>query len=106
MRCGDCNLFKTRYCHESVCDDTQACENYQTVNSPLTTQIGGEHYKKMGHHQPWEVLATWMTAEELKGYMKGTVISYLARESDKGGRVDIEKAKHTIEIYLEVSDDR
>lgn len=71
-------------------------------NTPLNTQIGGDHYKKMGHHQPWEVYKTWMTPEEFKGFMKGTVISYLAREADKGGHQDIEKAAHTLQIYLEL----
>lgn len=71
--------------------------------SALDTQVGGDHYKKFGAHQPWEVLATWMTPEELKGAMKRDVISYLAREADKGGRVDIEKAAHTLQIYLELS---
>lgn len=69
----------------------------------LAAQIGGDHYKKLGDYQPWQVLHKWLTPEELKGFMKGTVIAYLAREDDKGGRLDIEKAKHTLEIYLELT---
>ena len=69
-------------------------------------QIGGEHYKKLGHHQPWEVLATWMTPEELRGYMKGTVIAYLAREQDKGGDTDVAKALHTIQLWRDVRKDK
>lgn len=72
----------------------------------LDVQVGGDHYKKMGHHQPWEVLATWMTPEELRGYMKGTVIAYLARERDKGGDLDIEKVQHTIELWQQVRKDK
>jgi len=71
--------------------------------SPLDKQIGGDHYKKLGKYQPWEVLDKWMTPEELKGFAKGTVISYLAREEDKGGRTDIEKAWHTLGLYLELT---
>lgn len=76
------------------------------VRGVLDIQIGGDHYKKMGHHQPWEVLATWMTPEELRGYMKGTVIAYLARERDKGGDLDIEKVQHTIELWQQVRKDK
>lgn len=72
--------------------------------SALDTQEGGDHYKKLGQYQPWEVLHKWLTPEELKGFAKGTVIAYLAREEDKGGRLDIKKALHTLQIYLEITD--
>tara|TARA_R110000782_G_scaffold4734_1_gene16574 strand:+ start:681 stop:926 length:246 start_codon:yes stop_codon:yes gene_type:complete len=72
-------------------------------DSELDTQIAGDHYKKMGDYQPWQVLHKWMTPEELKGHMKGTVIGYLSREADKGGLTDIEKAHHTLGIYLELT---
>lgn len=74
--------------------------------SAKDVQIGGAHYKKLGHHQPWEVLATWMTPEELRGYMKGTVIAYLAREQDKGGDTDVAKACHTMQLWEEVRKDK
>lgn len=72
--------------------------------SALDSQEGGDHYKKLGHYQPWEVLSKWLTPEELKGFAKGTVVAYLAREQDKGGRLDIKKAIHTLQIYLELSE--
>lgn len=68
--------------------------------NPLDVQIGGDHYKKLGDYQPWEVLKRWLTPEEFRGYMKGTAIAYLARERDKGGDMDIEKSKHTLEGLL------
>lgn len=55
-------------------------------DSVLEVQEGGDHYKKLGAYQPWEVLRAWLTPEEFRGYMKGTAIAYLARERDKGGR--------------------
>jgi hypothetical protein len=70
--------------------------------SALSTQEGGSHYKKYGIYQPWEVFKIWMTPEELKGAMKKEVITYLAREADKGGLEDIKKAAHTLQIYLEL----
>lgn len=71
--------------------------------SELNKQIGGDHYKRLGEYQPWIVFAKWMTPDELKGAMKKDVISYLQREDRKGGREDIEKAYHTLGIYLELT---
>lgn len=71
-------------------------------NSALDVQVGGDHYKKLGSHQPWEVLRSWLTPEEFRGYMKGTAIAYLAREMDKGGMQDIEKATHTLQGLIEL----
>jgi hypothetical protein len=85
-------------------DEHQAAQqalNEQTRGA-LDMQIGGDHYKKLGAYQPWEVLAHWLTPEELRGYMKGTVIAYLARERDKGGDDDIAKAFHTGQLWKEV----
>jgi len=70
--------------------------------SPLDVQIGGDHYKTMGAYQPWEVLPNWLTFDELRGFAKGTAIAYLARERQKGGMADIEKARHTLQLYEEV----
>lgn len=69
-------------------------------------QVGGDHYSKLGAYQPWQVMAEWMTPEELRGFMKGTVIAYLAREQDKGGDQDIAKALHTMELFQEYRKDK
>ena len=74
----------------------------ETPASALDTQVGGDHYKKLGDYQPWEVLRHWLTPEEFRGYMKGTAIAYLAREQDKGGTLDIKKAYHTLQGLLEL----
>ena len=70
--------------------------------SALDVQEGGDHYKKLGEYQPWEVLRRWLTPEEFRGYMKGTAIAYLAREQDKGGMLDIKKAGHTLQGLVEL----
>lgn len=80
-------------------------EPLQTVAehlSALDIQEGGDHYKKLGAYQPWEVLRRWLTPEEFRGYMKGTAIAYLAREQDKGGMLDIRKAGHTLQGLVEL----
>lgn len=70
--------------------------------SALDVQEGGDHYKKLGAYQPWEVLRAWLTPEEFRGYMKGTAIAYLARERDKGGMLDIKKGAHTLQGLVEL----
>lgn len=77
--------------------------NPKTKQNALDVQIGGDHYKSMGNYQPWEVMASWLNPDELKGYMKGTVCAYLCREADKGGREDIAKALHTMQLYMDLS---
>jgi hypothetical protein len=72
--------------------------------SALDKQEGGDHYKKLGDYQPWEVLRAWLTPEEFRGYMKGTAIAYLARERSKGGMLDIKKATHTLQGLTELSE--
>lgn len=64
-------------------------------------QVGGDHYRKLGEMQPWNVLKAWLTPEEFRGYMKGTAIVYLARERDKGGDADISKAEHYLRKMIE-----
>lgn len=71
--------------------------------SALDHQIAGDHYRKLGAYQPWEVLRHWLTEEEFRGYMKGTAIAYLARERDKGGDTDIQKALHTLQGLAELT---
>jgi hypothetical protein len=77
--------------------------NVAEALSALDVQEGGDHYKKLGAYQPWEVLRHWLTPEEFRGYMKGTAIAYLAREQDKGGMLDIRKAGHTLQGLVELS---
>ena len=72
----------------------------------LGRQVDGNHYLEMGYYQPWHVLQQWLTAEEFRGYMKGTAIAYLARERAKGKDKDIEKAAHTLQAFLEKEADK
>lgn len=79
-------------------------KNNDAVEPPTgadATQVDGDHYKGMGDHQPWNVLQTWLTPEEYRGWQKGSAIVYLAREKDKGGDKDIAKAKHHLEKLME-----
>lgn len=68
--------------------------------SAKAIQVGGTHYKEMAI-QPWEAMRAWLTPEEYRGYHKGTVLAYLARERSKGGDQDIAKAAHHLQELTE-----
>jgi hypothetical protein len=60
-------------------------------------QVAGNHYKKYGDLQPWDVITEWGL-----GYLDGTALKYIARWRDKGGIDDIRKAIHFLEKFIEV----
>lgn len=64
--------------------------------SALKDQVGGSHYKELAI-QPVE----YIFRNQL-GYMEGNVIKYITRWRDKGGAADLYKAKHYIELLLEM----
>ena len=66
--------------------------------SSLSKQLGGTHYKKMSI-QPIE----FIQANGL-GYCEGNVIKYITRYKSKGGKLDLLKAIHYIELLLEDMD--
>jgi len=61
-------------------------------------QIAGDHYKKYGDLQPWDVVIKWNL-----GYLEGTALKYIARWRDKGGIDDIKKAIHFLEKLVELN---
>lgn len=60
-------------------------------------QHGGNHYKKYGDLQPWDVVIAWNL-----GYLEGTALKYIARWRNKNGVEDIQKAIHFLEKLIEV----
>lgn len=64
-------------------------------------QIAGDHYKKYGDLQPWDVIAQWKL-----GYFEGSALKYIARWQDKGGLQDIRKAIHFLEKLIEVEESK
>lgn len=59
-------------------------------------QIGGDHYKTM-KIQP----AEFIEANGLS-YLQGNAIKYICRFRDKNGVEDLEKAKHYIDMLIEL----
>lgn len=65
-------------------------------DDPLSVQVGGGHYKSMAI-QPVE----YITKNNLP-YCEANVIKYISRWRDKGGKKDLEKAKHYIDLLIQL----
>jgi hypothetical protein len=68
----------------------------QKFPKSLDTQIGGDHYKTLAI-QPVEYIH-----RNNIGYFEGNVIKYVTRWRTKGGVADLEKAKHYLELLIEL----
>lgn len=75
--------------------DLTMTENQDTV-SALDTQVSGAHYKNLAI-QPVE----YIHANKL-GYFEGNVVKYVTRWKTKGGITDLEKARHYIDLLIEL----
>lgn len=64
--------------------------------SALEKQVSGDHYKSL-KIQPIE----FIHANGIP-FAEGSVIKYVTRWRDKGGIADLEKAKHFLEILIEL----
>lgn len=64
--------------------------------SPLATQVAGDHYKRL-KIQPIE----YIHANGIP-FAEGSVIKYVTRWRDKGGIKDLEKARHFIDLLIEL----
>lgn len=73
-----------------------ADRGYAINSSPLDKQVGGSHYKEF-KIQPVE----YIHANRIP-FCEGCVIKYVSRWRDKGGIADLEKAKHFIELLIEL----
>jgi hypothetical protein len=86
--------------HESFWSLLPGVKEAQAVlndfHSALNTQVGGSHYKDQAI-QPIE----FIHANKL-GFCEGNVIKYVTRWRNKNGIADLEKAKHYIELLIEL----
>lgn len=71
-------------------------EDIDWMKKALETQEGGDHYKSM-KIQPIEyAMANGFNMCE------GNVLKYISRHRRKNGREDLEKAKHMIDLLIEM----
>lgn len=68
----------------------------QEHRGALDVQVGGDHYKDMAI-QPVE----FIHANNIP-YFEGNVIKYVSRWRSKNGLADLEKAKHYLELLIEL----
>lgn len=66
------------------------------MSNPTQHQVGGDHYTKLAI-QPVE----YIHANGI-GFCEGSVIKYVTRWCDKGGIDDLRKAKHFLELLIEL----
>ena len=65
------------------------------MSNPYDTQVGGDHYSKM-KIQP----AEFVNKNKML-FAEGNAIKYICRHINKGGKQDLEKAKHYIDMIIE-----
>ena len=70
--------------------------NKKMTQNALDKQVAGDHYKDQAI-QPVE----YIHANAI-GYFEGNVIKYVSRWRKKNGIADLEKAKHYIELLIEL----
>lgn len=84
-----------------TCKSPISCERlgcvYETIYaSALGKQVSGDHYKDKAI-QP----IIYIHANNL-GFCEGNVVKYITRWREKNGIADLEKAKHYIELLIEM----
>jgi hypothetical protein len=71
-------------------------EEWNKMTTALDKQVGGNHYKDLSI-QPIEYIHA-----NAMGYMEGNVVKYISRWRKKNGMADLEKAKHYIELLIDL----
>ena len=99
-RCAPYHICSTLgYGHDKYTSDNTGRSSRELRSDPSKRpseiQYGGDHYKKYPI-QP----AKFHHVNGL-GYLQGAAIDYIVRYRDKGGRLDLEKAIHCIELIIE-----
>lgn len=66
--------------------------------SSFDTQVGGNHYKDLAI-QPLE----FIVKNELD-FLQGNVVKYVVRYKTKGGLEDLKKARHYLDLMIELKE--
>ncbi len=74
-------------------------EAFAREESALDAQVGGSHYKD------FKIQPTEFCQVNKLNHCESSAIKYICRHQDKGGRADIEKAIHFLEMLLELEYD-
>lgn len=72
----------------------------------LSSTMANEEKKTPKHYdntiQPIEFMYEVMNDDEYMGFCRGNVIKYIGRYPEKGGKLDLEKAKYYLDELLRV----
>lgn len=68
--------------------------------TPLDVQVGGDHYKKLPIQPIEYAMANKLDACQFN------IVRYVTRFRDKNGIQDLEKARHTLDILIELEKKR
>jgi len=67
------------------------------MNTPLSTQVGGDHYKSL------PIQPTEFCQRNRLGWCESNVVKYVSRHKHKHGRQDVEKAIHYLQILYYIA---
>lgn len=65
-----------------------------TKDSPLDRQEGGDHYKK------WKIQPVEFSMVNGLDLCQANIVKYVCRFRDKGGKEDLLKARHYIDLLI------
>lgn len=82
--------------HNDSINNNQFIDPYDKQGKALDVQVGGAHYKKM-KIQPIE----FAMANNLNA-CQANVVKYVARYEEKNGLEDLTKAKHYIDLLIQL----
>lgn len=77
---------------------SEKATNVAKEATPLDVQVGGSHYKDCAI-QP----AEFVHANKIP-YLEGSIIYYVFRWRSKNGIEDLKKAKHTIDLLIQLEE--
>jgi len=67
------------------------------MTNPFSSQVGGDHYSRM-KIQP----AFYSESNKLTG-LESSVVKYVSRHRNKGGKQDLEKAIHCLQLLIKLN---
>ncbi|MBP9100540.1 MAG: DUF3310 domain-containing protein [Nitrosomonas sp.] len=64
-------------------------------------KVNNDYDKNQAGIQPLSVIESLMSPDQFKGFLRGSVIKYIARCDKKGGLEDLKKARHYLDKLIE-----
>lgn len=95
--CEECGITFGKH-SGLICPKDKTTETNIGVEKPkaLDVQVGGNHYKDL-RIQPVEYIH-----QNGIGFIEGSVIKYVTRWRAKGGIADLKKARHFLDLLIEM----